>query len=88
MCERVAKAAIDYACDVLNVDPDATPNTWQSHYLCVIEDAIIHHIDWALETHATLSELEHVLKQFIDRLGQIFVTSQAQLPAKPQTIVH
>lgn len=88
VCEQLAKAAIDYATDVLKVDPEGVPTSWQSSYLCVIEDAIIHHIDWALETQTSVSELEQTLKQFIDQLGTIFHSSQAQPTTSPEAVVH
>ena len=88
VCEQLAKAAIDYAADVLNVGPDGSPTPWQLNYICVIEDAIIHHIDWALETKTTVGELEHILKQFIDQLGQIYRSTQDSSPIRTETAVH
>ncbi len=87
-CEELAKAAIDYAVKVLDVDPDGAPDAWQSNYLCVIEDAIIHHIDWALETETPVSEFEKTLTQFIDHLGLIYHTTRAQTATISDTIVH
>lgn len=88
VCEQVAKAAVDYAADVLQVRRDATPTPWQLNYICVIEDAIIHHIDWALETKTTVGELEQILKQFIDQLGQIYSSTQKLPVARTESAVH
>ncbi len=88
ICEQVAKAAVDYAADVLKVGPEGTPTPWQLNYICVIEDAIIHHIDWALETKTTVGELEQTLKQFIDNLGQIYSSTQKSPVARTKSAVH
>ena len=88
VCEQVAKAAIDYAADVLQVSPDGSPNPWQLNYICVIEDAIIHHIDWALETKTSVGELEQTLKSFIDHLGQIYESTQKLPVARTKSVVH
>lgn len=87
-CENVAKAAIEYALQVLGVPADTPPNPWQSSYLFVIEDAIVHHIDRALDTRTTVGELERDLNQFIDRLGQIFRTAQPRSEIGPEAAVH
>ncbi len=88
VCEEVAKAAIDYAAEVLSVDLEGSPNPWQLNYICVIEDAIIHHIDWALETKTTVGELEQTLKQFIDQLGKIYRSTQDLPVARTRAAVH
>lgn len=87
-CEKLAKAAIDYAFEVLGVASETGPNARQSSFLCVIEDAIIHHIDFGLQTHATVGELEQDLKSFIDQLGEIFHNTQSALLPQPKTAVH
>lgn len=87
-CEQVAKAAIDYAADVLELSPEGSPTPWQLNYICVIEDAIIHHIDWALETKTTVGELELILKQFIDHLGQIYRSTQKLPVTITKSAVH
>ena len=87
-CEKVAKAAIDYAFGILNVANEAGPNARQSSFLCVIEDAIIHHIDRGLQSHATVGELERELKSFIDQLGLIFHNTQSALQPRLNTAVH
>lgn len=79
---------MDYAAKVMGVAPDSAPNAWQSNYLCVIEDAIIHHIDWALETETPVSEFEQTLARFIDHLGLIYHTTRPQTDAISDTIVH
>ena len=88
VCEQVAKAAIDYAAEVLNEGPNGAPTPWQLNYICVIEDAIIHHIDWALETKASIGELEQCLKLFIDQLGQIFQSSHGPKATKVGAVIH
>ncbi len=87
-CEKLAKAAIDYAFGVLEVVSEVGPNARQTSFLCVIEDAIIHHIDNGLQTHATVGELERDLKSFIDQLGEIFHNTQTALLTQSKTAVH
>ena len=88
VCEQVAKAAIDYAAGVLKVSPEGSPTPWQLNYICVIEDAIIHQIDRALETKTTVGELERTLKQFIDHLGLIYRSTQKLPVTRTKSAVH
>ncbi|MCP5075695.1 MAG: hypothetical protein GY947_20695 [Rhodobacteraceae bacterium] len=87
-CEKLAKAAIDYAFEMLQVASEVGPNARQSSFLCVIEDAIIHHIDCGLQTHATVGELEQDLRSLIDELGEIFHSTQSALLPQPKAAVH
>lgn len=87
-CENVAKAAIEYALETLGVPANGQPTAWQSSYLYVIEDAIIHHIDRALATRTTVGEFEQELKQFIDRLGEIFRTAQPRSETVLEADLH
>ncbi len=87
-CENVAKAAIEYALTVFGVQENQPPSAWQSSYLCVIEDAIVHHIDRALDTRETFGDFERELKLFIDQLGKIYHAAIPRSEPAAQAIVH
>ena len=87
-CEKVAKAAIEYALTVFGVQENQPPSAWQSSYLCVVEDAIVHHIDRALDAQETVGDFERELKRFIDQLGKVYHTAIPRTEPGSQTSVH
>lgn len=87
-CENVAKAAIEYALTVFGVQENQPPSAWQSSYLCVIEDAIVHRIDRALDIQETVGDFERDLKLFIDQLGNIYHAAMPRSEPNSQASVH
>ncbi len=87
-CENVAKATIEYALTVFGVQETQPPNAWQSSYLCVIEDAIVHRIDRALDIQETVGDFERDLKLFIDQLGKIYHAAIPRSEPNSQASVH
>ncbi len=88
VCEKLAKAAIDYAFDVFGLAGNEVPSARQSNFLCVIEDAIIHRIDRGLQSDAKVGELQQDLKSFIDDLAEIFDSTQQSLLTEPNPVIH
>lgn len=79
---------MDYAFEALGVAEDRAPSTRQSHFLAVIEDSIIHHIDCGLRTNATVGDLKQDLKSFIDQLAEIFNSTRPELLDGANPVVH